>query len=144
MFISLTILFCDPLSSLSNEGLYLTFHRNISGYFFEYQSNVLGKFCRHVCGETRNPSIRPSSDKSRNFLGGLFLFQLNTCIISLLVNFQWCTKDIVNKSHGETFLSNRIWDLGWFWAGWLYWNQPKSSLIMLILRADFLCSHGQN
>ena len=135
MSISLTILFCDPLSSLSNEGLYLTFHRNISGYFFEYQSNVLGKFCRHVCGETRNPSIRPSSDKSRNFLGGLFLFQLNTCIISLLVNFQWCTKVIVNKSRGKLFLSNRIWDLPpvdlyWFfeisiWAFISNWNKNR-------------------
>ena len=94
----------SPHSSPSNERLYLTFHRNISGYFFEYQSNVLGKFCRHVCGETRNPSIRPSSDKSRNFLGGLFLFQLNTCIISLLVNFQWCTIVIVNKSRTESSL----------------------------------------
>ena len=129
--------------SLTNERLYLTFHRNISGYFFEYQSNVLGKFCRHVCGETRNPSIRPSSDKSRNFLGGLFLFQLNTCIISLLVNFQWCTKVIVDKSRDEPFLSNIIWDLGCFWAGWLYWNQPKLSSSMLLLRADFLFFMGK-
>ena len=39
-----------------------------------------------MCGETRNPSIRPSSDKSRNFLGGLS--QLNTCKYHLPAG--WC------------------------------------------------------
>ena len=31
-------------------------------------------------------------------------------------------KVIIKKFCGETFLWNRIWDLGWFWAGWQYWK----------------------
>ena len=29
---------------------------------------------------------------------------------------------IIYKSRGEPFLCNRIWCLGWFWAGWQYWK----------------------
>ena len=29
---------------------------------------------------------------------------------------------IIYKSRCEPFLCNRIWCLGWFWAGWQYWK----------------------
>ena len=47
------------------------------------------------------------------------------------------TKVIINKS--RTFLWNRFWDLGWFWAGWQYWKPPISNLLLATFEDNFLC-----
>ena len=50
----------------------------------------------------------------------------------------WVTiKVIIYKSHGEPFLWNRIWDLGWFWAGWQFWKFRTGPYSMLLLRTFF-------
>ena len=66
--------------------------------------------------------------------------------IQMLYNKWWkntgdvCTRQVskvvIHKLHGEQFLWNRIWYLGWFWAGWQYWKKKWVDYEQL-LRADF-------
>ena len=47
-------------------------------------------------------------------------------LISAIFKCGLKTKVIIYKSRGETFLWNRIWDLGWlYWACWQYWKILK-------------------
>ena len=51
-------------------------------------------------------------------------------------------KVIIYRSRGEPFLWNRIWDLGWFWAGWQYWKFFLADYEQLLM-AVFSCFHRQ-
>ena len=50
-------------------------------------------------------------------------------MIILAVMTRSAGKVILWKSRREPFLSNRIWDLGWFWASWQYWKKSFGEIM---------------
>ena len=52
------------------------------------------------------------------------------------------SKVIIHKLRGEQFLWNPNWHLGWFWAGWQYWNK-KLGQIWETFKGFFSCFYRQ-
>ena len=70
-----------------------------------------------------------------------YYFGCICCSIFVFCYYCWWpslhVKVSINKSHGDPFLYNRIWDLGWSWTGLQYWKLPSLTCYCLFLKTLF-------
>ena len=73
-----------------------------------------------------------------------FVLQIKRSLAMKLAGNTVLSKFIIYKSRGEPFLWNRIWDLGWLWAGWQWYRKCLAQDAQVCFRAVFMSKTNKN